>query len=143
MRTATELLQQHFETFVANQPQWQTLIADDLLWELPFAPLLGHPAQLAGREAVLHHVGWFVGAVEQFRFYDLRIHASDSPDEASAEVKAEGIITATGRTYRQDYVLFVRVKDGKIAFIREYFDPVRAALALEAPIPGFEVISAD
>ncbi|AFK67744.1 ketosteroid isomerase-like protein [Pseudomonas sp. IAP-CY TE4608] len=33
-------------------------------------------------------------------------------------------------------MLFVRVKDGKLAFIREYFDPVRAAVALNAPIPA-------
>jgi ketosteroid isomerase-like protein len=33
-------------------------------------------------------------------------------------------------------VLFVRVENGKLAFIREYFDPVRAALALDAPIVG-------
>jgi ketosteroid isomerase-like protein len=29
--------------------------------------------------------------------------------------------------YRQDYVVFLRAADGKIAFLREYFDPVRAA----------------
>jgi ketosteroid isomerase-like protein len=40
--------------------------------------------------------------------------------------------------YRQDYVLFLRAVGGKIAFLREYFDPVRAARALDAPILGFE-----
>ena len=56
--------------------------------------------------------------------------------DASAEVKAEGLIKPTGRRYEQDYVLFVRVESGKLAAIREYFDPVRAALALDAPIPA-------
>ena len=30
--------------------RWQTLIADNILWELAHAPSLGHPAQLSGRE---------------------------------------------------------------------------------------------
>jgi hypothetical protein len=40
--------------------------------------------------------------------------------------------------YRQDYVLFLRAVDGKIAFLTEYFDAVRAARALDAPILGAE-----
>ena len=53
-------------------------------------------------------------------------------------MKGEGLIKSTGRVYRQDYVLFLRAAGGKIAFLREYFDPVRAARALDTPIPGFE-----
>jgi ketosteroid isomerase-like protein len=136
--SAAELLRRHFETFVADPQRWQTLIADDLTWELPFAPALGHPARLSGRQAVLDHVGWFIGAVENFAFSDLRIYASEDPDMAIAEVKAEGLIKPTGRIYRQDYVLFVQARAGKLAFIREYFDPVRAAVALEAPLVGLQ-----
>jgi ketosteroid isomerase-like protein len=40
--------------------------------------------------------------------------------------------------YHQDYVLFLRTAGGKIVFLREYFDPVRAAKALDAPILGLE-----
>ena len=46
------------------------------------------------------------------------------------------MIRSTGRMYRQDYVVFLRAADGKIAFLREYFDPVRAAKALDTPILG-------
>ena len=60
------------------------------------------------------------------------------PEGAVAEVKAEGLIKSTGRIYRQDYVLFLRAAGGKIAFLREYFDPVRAAKALNTPILGME-----
>ncbi|MFK3767300.1 isomerase [Pseudomonas putida] len=134
--TAEQLLRLHFETFVDDPECWKTLITDDLVWELPFAPALGHPARLEGRDQVLGHVGWFINAVENFRFFDLRIHPGASPFEASAEVKAEGLIKPTGRIYEQEYVLFLRVENGKLAFIREYFDPVRAALALDAPIPA-------
>src|SRR3989337_1116925 len=48
--------------------------------------------------------------------------------------KAEALIKSTGRIYRQEYVLFLRAAGGRIAFLREYFDPVRAAKALDTPI---------
>lgn len=134
MSTAADLLRLHFETFVDNHEQWKTLIADDLLWELPYAPSLGHPERLVGREQVLQHVGWFIQAVEDFHFHDLRIHPFADASLAVAEVKAEGLILATGRRYRQEYVLFCRVENGKIAFLREYFDPVRAAYSLDEPL---------
>jgi uncharacterized protein len=138
MTVASDLMQQHIQTLVADNAQWQTLIADDIVWELAYAPSLGHPARLSGQKAVIGHATWFVGAVEHFRFFDLRVYALADPDGAVAEVKGEGLIKSTGRTYRQEYVLFLRAAGGKIAFLREYFDPVRAAEALDTPILDLE-----
>lgn len=136
MSIATELLQQHLQWLVGDQQQWQELITDDIVWDLPYAPSLGHPLQLDGRDAVRQHVNWFVGAVKDFRFFDAVIIATDDPQRAVARVRAEGLISATGRTYRQEYVVFLTARDGRIAHLREYFDPVQAALALDAPIVG-------
>jgi ketosteroid isomerase-like protein len=138
MTTASDLLQQHIQTLVDDNEQWQTLIADDLLWELAYAPAIGHPARLSGREQVVRHVSWFLGAVENFRFFDIRVYAFVDPQAAVAEFKAQGLIKPTGRIYRQDYVVFLRAVGEKIAFLREYFDPVRAAKALATPILGLE-----
>src|SRR6266851_9247771 len=92
MTTASDLLQRHFQTLVDDNAQWQTLIADDLVWELPYAPAIGHPARLSGRADVVRHVSWFLESVENFRFFDLKVHPSAGPEEAVAEVKAEGLI---------------------------------------------------
>src|SRR4029453_3552270 len=138
MTIASELLQRHFETMVADNARWQTLIADDLVWELPFAPAIGHPARLSGRGGVVGHFPWFLGGVEHFPFSDLRVHAFADGEGAVAEVKAEALIKPTGRVYRQEYVVFLRAAAGKIAFLREYFDPPRAAKALETPILGLD-----
>ena len=73
---------------------------------------MGHPARLSGRAEVVRHVTWFL-EVENFRFYDLKVHASSE----------------SGSGCRGSH---------KIAFLREYFDPVRAAKALDTPILGFE-----
>jgi len=136
MTIASELLQRHFDTLVADNTKWKTLIADDVLWEFPYANALGHPSRLSGRDEVVHHANWFVGAVENFRFFDLRLHPLADPEASVAEVRAEGIIKATGRMYRQEYVVFLRAAGGKIAFLREYFDPTRAAKAMDTPILG-------
>jgi ketosteroid isomerase-like protein len=123
---------------IEDPEHWQTLIANDLVWELPYAPAIGHPVRLSGREEVVRHVTWFLGAVEQFRFFDLQVYACADPEVAVAEVKAEARIKSTGRLYRQEYVLFLRAAGGKIAFLREYFDPARAAKALDTPILGLD-----
>ena len=86
----------------------------------------------------MRHVAWFLGAVEDFSFFDARYYAFADPHGAAVEVRAEGLIKSTGRIYRQDYVLFLRAAGGKIVFLREYFDPVRAAKALDAPILGLD-----
>ena len=138
MTIASDLLQQHIQTLVEDNAQWQTLIANDILWELAYAAAIGHPARLSGRQEVVRHVTWFLGAVENFRFFNLKVYPFADPEGAVAEFKAEGLITSTGRIYRQDYVLFMRAAGGKIAFLREYFDPARAAKALDTPILGLE-----
>jgi ketosteroid isomerase-like protein len=139
MTVASDLLQRHIQTLVDDNAQWQTLIADNILWELAYAPAIGHPARLSGRAEVVRHATWFVGAVENFRFFDIRVYAFADPEMAVAEFKAEGLIKPTGSIYDQDYVLFLRAEGGKIAFLREYFDPVRAAKALNTPILGVEL----
>jgi ketosteroid isomerase-like protein len=138
MTIASDLLHRHIQTRVEDPAHWQTLIADDLVWELPYAPAVGHPARLSGREEVVLHVARFLGAVEQCRFFDLQVNACADQDVAAAEVKAEARIKPTGRLYRQACVLFLRAAGGKIAFLREYFDPARAAKALDTPILGLE-----
>jgi ketosteroid isomerase-like protein len=135
MTVAESLLHRHLQTLVADNARWQTLLADDVVWELPFAPALGHPARVVGRAEVEKFAAWFVGAVEGFRFLDARVQACADPQAAVAEVKGEGRIKATGRVYRQEYVVFLRASQGKIAFLREYFDPTRAAKAMNTPIP--------
>ncbi len=139
MSTASELVRSHIQTLVADHSRWLTLIVDDIVWELAYAPALGHPARLDGREQVTRHVEWFIGAVDDFRFFDLKVHAfADDADGAAAQVRAEGLIRKTGRIYRQEYVLFLRSGGGKIVHLREYFDPTRAAKALDIPILDLE-----
>ena len=49
MTADEDLLHRHIDTLVADNSRWQTMLADDVVWELPFAPALGHPARVSGR----------------------------------------------------------------------------------------------
>ena len=138
MTNATDLVRQHVQTLVDDNARWQTLIADDILWELPYASALGHPVRLSGRQEVVRHAAWFAGAVRDSRFFDLRVHALADPEAAVAEVKAEGLIVSTRKIYQQEYVLFLRSANDKITFLREYFDPTCAAKAMNISIPDLK-----
>jgi len=138
MTIASDLAQRHVETLVADNTRWQTLIADELLWELVYAPSIGHPVRLSGREDVMRHVTWFLDAVEDFHFSDLRVYPFADLEAAAAEVRAEALVKSTGRVYRQEYIFLLRAKSGKITHLREYFDPVRAAKSMDIPILGLE-----
>jgi hypothetical protein len=98
MSIATDLARRHVQTLVQDNATWQTLIADDILWELVYAPSIGHPGRLSGREEVMRHITWFLGSVDNFRFFDLRLHEFADPEAAVAEVRAEAMIKSTGRT---------------------------------------------
>src|SRR5688500_2883670 len=67
------------------------------------------------------------------RYIPLLIHKHQPPKSG-----AEGLIKPKGRIYRQEYVVFLRAVGGKIVFMREYFDPTRAAKALDTPILDLE-----
>ena len=135
MTIASDFLQRHIQTLVDDNAQWQTLITDDIFWEIAYAPALGHPAQLSGRAEVMRQSNLVCASQwKTFRFIDLKVYPFADPQSAVAQVRAEGIIKTTGRIYRQEYVVFLRAANGKIVFIREYFDPTRAAKALDTPI---------
>src|ERR1700730_11952595 len=99
MSIASDLLQQHIQTLVDDNARWQALIADAISSDLAFAPSLRHPAQLSGRKEAVRHAPWFVGAVENFRFFDLKVYALTDVQGAVAEVKGEGLIRSDFRSF--------------------------------------------
>ena len=137
MIIVSDLFQRHIPTLVDDNMRWQALIADDVLWELAYAPSIGHPAQLSGREEAVRHAIWFVGTVESFRFFELKVYALADLEGAVAEVKGRGSLSLRDVCIVRIMCYFC-VLQPTIVFLRKYFDPVRAARALDTPIPGFE-----
>jgi hypothetical protein len=84
MTIASDLLEQHIQTLVDDNARWQTLIADEIIWELAYAPSIGHPARLSGQKEAVRHATWFVSAVVNFRFFNLKVYALTDVQRAVA-----------------------------------------------------------
>ena len=143
MSTAFELAQEHFATLLKDPEKWKTLISEEVVWELAYAPSIGHPASLRGKTAVEKHAAWFSEAVEDFSFSNLTVYRLTDVDTAVAEVRGYGRVKSTGRTYDQNYLLILGAKNGRISFMREYFDPIRAAVAMDISLDSPGTLSHD
>jgi hypothetical protein len=99
MTIAPELLRRHVQTLIDDNAQWQTLIADDMTWDIPYAPSLGFPARLSGREQVVGHAAWLLGAMENFHFYDLKVHPFADPEGPSPRSRRRAFSRRRGGSY--------------------------------------------
>lgn len=125
---AHQLLKTHFNTIKDDPAAWRKLFAEDAVMELPFAP--PHvPGVTKGIDMIDKSVRGFF---EQFRDFQIKvkdIYPVEGEDAAFAEFAVTATVISTNKTYDQDYVLFVRAKDGKIVLYREYLNPMRIVAA--------------
>lgn len=104
------------------------MLAADAVLVAPFAPdpIPVRTEGAATIEAMLRQV---YGMFRSFTWTEREIHATDDPELALMTGRS-AIELANGEDYGQEYVLLVRVRDGRIIEHREYFDPARAQRAL-------------
>ncbi len=134
--TLSELIVAHNANF--GNPTRTDIYRDDILIEFPYAPK-HHTGRLEGKERVLG----FLTAIGKY-FHDIemgepKIHLTQDPNVAISEVPGGSTATETGLPYRQNYISVFTVKDGQIAHIREYYNPVQVLVATgEITEPGEE-----
>jgi ketosteroid isomerase-like protein len=73
-------------------------------------------------------------AVESIEFTDVVINQTLDPDLVFAE-SLGSMTMSSGRPYDNRYVFRFELRDGKIATLREYCNPVTAAISFERPMP--------
>jgi ketosteroid isomerase-like protein len=98
----------------------------DFVVEFPYSD---PPQKLEGFDAYRTAAG---AALDIFRFrLDLvHVHEGMSPDGLVAEYVSDGVALPTGKPYRNVYVGVFAFRDGKLAGLREYWNPAIAAEAL-------------
>lgn len=107
---------------------------------LPYAPL-GIPQEVAGRPAIGDYYEALPQMITALNFSDYRIQATESPGEYVAEYTSDASMRATGASYRNTYITKVKVTEGLIAELTEFFDPVRLVEAMGGslvPPPGVD-----
>lgn len=127
--TAPELLTKHlsFAGPGASPEEALEVYHDDVTIDFPFAPE-GHTRRLEGRDAVVRYFGNIKNFTEGFKLGEPELHTIEGG--LVAIYPGTATFTETGLPYAQEYVLFLTVRDGRIAAMREYYDGQRVLRAL-------------
>ena len=133
MRTAERIREQNqqvMEAFMAavgarDFAALEEICQPDLVVELPYSD---PPKRLEGFAAYRDAIGVAL-EIFQFQLTLTAVHPGLDPDLLIAEYTSEGVATPTGKPYRNVYIGIWRFRDGQLASLREFFDPMRAAEA--------------
>ena len=127
--TPAELLAKHL-TIAAATPSPEEaagMYHDDVTMEFPFAPE-GHTRRLEGRDAILTYFGRIKTFADGFKLGEPTINAIEGG--LVARYPGSSTFKDTGLPYAQEYILFMTVRDGRIAAMTEYYDGQRVLRAL-------------
>lgn len=98
-------------------------IADDIVFEAPAYRPGGEP--IASGAAAMREM--FLGLMQTFETIDYcvtRLIPALDPDLVIVECSGNNLVAATGKYYRNRYLFLVTCRDGRIAHILEYSNPV-------------------
>ena len=126
--SASDLLRRHLSLVGrAATREELSIYADDLVVEFPYAPV-DHTRRLEGPAGIarfMENIGKFA---RDIRMGEPTIYETDGG--CVAEYTGNSVFTDTNLPYAQEYIVVVKVRDGKISHIREYYDPMRVLRAM-------------
>lgn len=105
-------------------------IAPNFVLRLPFAPP-GVPQEFAGRDVAQQALSGSAKSRSPLVFEDLELLATGDPELFVATASGEATM-ASGKVYRNSYVIFVRIRDGQVIEHIEYMNPLNIIAAYEA-----------
>ncbi len=107
--------------------------------EFPFASATALPRRVMGRDAIRDLLGTFARAAKAAGrktsgFDHLVVHETNDPEVIVVEFDLHGS-DASGATYELSYVHVVRVQEGLITSMRDYFDSGALSKRIQAVAP--------
>jgi uncharacterized protein len=120
--TISEIFDAHLALIGTNVPAWADLLAEEAIFEFPYASALGAPTRYEGKSAIRLRIaessllqrGYANAQMQNLTFTNVRKYPTTNPNLLWAEVHGSAVITATGRDYQQDYVMRMETQAGKI-----------------------------
>ena len=112
------LVREYLRRMQAGEPTLADLLADDVTWWVP------QSSELAGTHRGKASVLALMGKGVDLYQLPLRVIVEEmvaERDQVCVQLVVEAT-TAAGRPYRNDYHFAFRVRDGRIAAVREYVD---------------------
>jgi ketosteroid isomerase-like protein len=101
------------------------LFAPDAVIDLPFSGTAGAPTRIEGRPAILEFARRVMSA-SPLRLEELEVtalHQTQDPEVVVAEMRADGALATTGKSFSVTSVQILRFRDGLIALFRDFADP--------------------
>lgn len=128
MSNNLELVRQWLE--IMPEGQFDKLagqIAPDFVLRLPFAPP-GVPSEFAGRDVAQQALSASAKNRSPLVFENVVLLATEDPELFVATASGEATM-ASGKIYRNSYVIFVRVRGGMVIEHIEYMNPLNIIAA--------------
>jgi ketosteroid isomerase-like protein len=117
------ILQSYLDLFGSLQfEEWGELWTKQGKFTIPY-PISQPPMVIAGKETLVNHFNAFKPMVAEMRYSDIEVIQSLNPDQFVAKMN-NYVKAINGYEYSNQLVWFVKIENGKIAEILEYFDPI-------------------
>jgi len=121
-------------------PEHEECFSDDFTSDMPFAPP-GMYQHFENRFEYFTFNRWLNRSLKSWKLDALpRIYPTGNPDQFWTIRSGSGEIFWAGRTgeYRNEYLSFIVLKDGKVSYLKDYCDPLSFYKAIDIPIPVFD-----
>jgi ketosteroid isomerase-like protein len=112
-----EVMDGLYEWAEAGKPldHWRKYYSDDFVLEMP-----QFGSRVEGLEGMLGAVSTVPKNFANWRQSDYIWHDCVDPDDMIWEADADAVFRHSGKSYDQHYVIFARMRDGKIVHYREF-----------------------
>jgi len=125
-----ELMRAWLEVFAEGDFEaFPGTVSPDFVLRLPFAPP-GVPTEIRGRETVREALRASSTRRSKLVFEDVAILRTEDPELVMTTARAEAKM-ASGKVYRNSYVMLTRIRDGMVLQHVEYLDPLAVMEAFE------------
>ncbi|BEN48334.1 MULTISPECIES: nuclear transport factor 2 family protein [Serratia] len=128
-----KIVQKAHDNFTSNPQQIIDAFADNAIIEYPFAPqdIPGFPRKIKGKKAISEYFYGLTNYIKNYRYDDWEKWKSwrlEGTDNYLLEYSATGETVQGSKPYHQNLHAIVKIKNGKITYFREYWDPYSALL---------------
>lgn len=108
---------------VADGDDYFDMLADDVVFEYVIS-VPGYPHRVEGRQTIIDLYSGYDSYMTVRSADNLRVYRDPDASVAVLEYEVHGESAQTGRPYDNRFVSIVTIKDGKVAWWRDYLDPV-------------------
>lgn len=100
--------------------------------EFPFAAP-GFPPRIDGRAGIAEYLAHYTEIVDVREIAHQQRHETTDPDTVILEFETTGFAVQSGSPFRMRYIAVITIGDDGIVTYRDYWSPMAAAEALDAP----------